>query len=52
MLRALYEVVSKAGANMSETSKQVILGLIDDESGERDGETTWLRSRRRRILEG
>jgi len=37
MFRALHEVVSKAGANMSETSKQAILGLIDDDSGERDG---------------
>jgi hypothetical protein len=39
MLRALHEVVSKAGSNMSETSKQSILGLIDDDSGERDGTT-------------
>jgi hypothetical protein len=44
MLRALHEVVSKAGSNMSETSKQAILGLIDDDSGERDGTTGCLTS--------
>ena len=34
MMRALYEVVSKAGGNMSETSRTSILGLIDsDPSG-------------------
>jgi len=32
MLRALYEVVSKAGANMSETSRAAILGLIDSDA--------------------
>jgi len=31
MLRALYEVVSKAGANMSETSRNSILALIDSD---------------------
>lgn len=31
MLRALYEVVSKSGANMSETSRTSILNLIDSE---------------------
>jgi len=37
MLRALYEVVSKAGGNMSETSRNAILGLIDsDTSGMED----------------
>ena len=39
MLRALHEVVTKAGANMSETSKLAILGLIDDGTGDRDGKT-------------
>lgn len=37
MLRALHEVVSKGGANMSDASKQSVLGLIDDDTGERDG---------------
>jgi hypothetical protein len=36
MLKALYEVVSKAGSNMSETSRNSILGLIDTEAGEGD----------------
>ena len=37
MLRALYEVVSKAGGNMSEASRNLILGLIDsDTSGSDD----------------
>lgn len=32
MLRALYEVVSKAGSNMSEVSRASILGLIDNDA--------------------
>ncbi|KAF2173884.1 hypothetical protein M409DRAFT_16153 [Zasmidium cellare ATCC 36951] len=36
MLKALYEVVSKAGANMNDVSRSSILGLIDSESGESD----------------
>lgn len=36
MLKALYEVVSKAGANMNDTSKTSILGLIDSDAGEAD----------------
>jgi hypothetical protein len=36
MLKALYEVVSKAGDNMSEASRNSILGLIDSDSGEGD----------------
>ncbi|KAK4556108.1 translational activator of GCN4 [Recurvomyces mirabilis] len=36
MLKALYEVVSKAGGNMSDVSRNSILGLIDSESGEDD----------------
>ncbi|KAK1002754.1 translational activator of GCN4 [Friedmanniomyces endolithicus] len=32
MLKALYEVVSKAGSNMSEVSRNSILGLIDSDS--------------------
>ncbi|KAI4909720.1 hypothetical protein J4E85_011542 [Alternaria conjuncta] len=32
MLKALFEVVSKAGKNMSEASRNAILGLIDNES--------------------
>lgn len=38
MMKALYEVVSKAGANMSETSRNAVLGLIDDDSSEKTGE--------------
>jgi hypothetical protein len=37
MLKALYEVVAKAGANMTETSRNSILNLIDDEVDENDG---------------
>ncbi|KZF21445.1 translational activator [Xylona heveae TC161] len=36
MLKALYEVVSKAGANMSEASRNAIFGLIDTEIDESD----------------
>ncbi|KAK4642786.1 translational activator of GCN4 [Podospora bellae-mahoneyi] len=38
MLKALYEVVSRAGGNMGEGSRQAILGMIDggDELDERD----------------
>ncbi|KAK5115542.1 hypothetical protein LTR62_001201 [Meristemomyces frigidus] len=36
MLKALYEVVSKAGANMNDVSRNSILGLIDSEGGEGD----------------
>lgn len=39
MLKALYEVVSKAGQNMSEASRNSILGLIDTET-ERMNEAT------------
>lgn len=38
MLKALFEVVSKAGANMSEASRNAVLGLIDSDSGGADGE--------------
>ena len=37
MLKALYEVVSKAGSNMSEVSRSSILGLIDGETSNADG---------------
>lgn len=37
MLQALYEVVSKAGKNMTESSRSSILGLIDSETGHADG---------------
>ncbi|KKY14712.1 putative translational activator gcn1 [Phaeomoniella chlamydospora] len=33
MLKGLQEVVSKAGSNMSETSREAILGLIDSQAG-------------------
>lgn len=36
MLRALHEVVSKGGANMSDASKQAVLSVVDDEGSERD----------------
>lgn len=36
MFKALYEVVSKAGSNMSETSRNSILSLIDSDVGEDD----------------
>lgn len=36
MLKALYEVVSKAGVNMSETSRNSILSLIDSDSNDTD----------------
>lgn len=37
MLKALFEVVSKAGANMNEASRNAILGLIDNDTGDADG---------------
>ncbi|KAK0644362.1 armadillo-type protein [Cercophora newfieldiana] len=40
MLKALYEVISKAGSNMGETSRSAVLGLIDMESDERDDTMT------------
>ena len=36
MLKALYEVLSKAGANMSEVSRNSILGLIDSDTSNAD----------------
>ena len=36
MLKALFEVVSKAGSNMNDVSRSSILGLIDSDSGESD----------------
>ena len=39
MLMALYEVVSKAGENMSEASRNSILGLIDNEASESNDST-------------
>ncbi len=38
MLKALYEVVSKAGANMSEMSRNAILALIDNDTDGKDGD--------------
>ena len=37
MLKALFEVVSKAGSNMNEASRNSILGLIDMDTGDADG---------------
>ncbi|ROT36205.1 translational activator GCN1 [Sodiomyces alkalinus F11] len=36
MLSALYEVISKAGANMAETSRTAVLGIIDLDTHEND----------------
>lgn len=40
MLKALYEVISKAGANMGESSRTAVLGLIDTDTDERDDNMT------------
>ncbi|KAK3987255.1 translational activator GCN1 [Cladorrhinum sp. PSN332] len=40
MLKALYEVISKAGANMGEASRTAVLGLIDTETDENDSTMT------------
>lgn len=37
MMKALQEVVGKAGGNMSEASRTAILGLIDDDSSDQTG---------------
>lgn len=37
MMKALQEAVSKAGANMSEASRNAILGLIDEDSSDQNG---------------
>jgi hypothetical protein len=37
MLKAFHEVVSKAGANMSDASRQSVLGLIDGDADNTDG---------------
>jgi hypothetical protein len=39
MLKALFEVVSKAGKSMSEASRNAILGLIDTEVDDSDGKS-------------
>lgn len=39
MMKALYEVVSKAGGNMGEPSKASILSLIEDDLDQDDGNT-------------
>jgi hypothetical protein len=44
MLKALFEVVSKAGANMNEASRNAILGLMDTDAEEDDGKLTNLLS--------
>ena len=40
MLKALYEVVSKAGSNMGEVSRTAVLSIIDMETDERDDAMT------------
>lgn len=37
MMKALQEVVGKAGANMSEASKNSLLALIDDDASDQTG---------------
>lgn len=37
MMKALQEVVGKAGGNMSEASRQAILALIDDDTSDQTG---------------
>jgi hypothetical protein len=37
MMKALQEVVGKAGANMSDASRQAILALIDDDASDQTG---------------
>jgi hypothetical protein len=44
MFKALHEVVSKAGANMSDASRQAILGLIDEDASRSDGNKSKSRS--------
>jgi hypothetical protein len=39
MMKALHEVVYKAGGSMSEASRNAVLGLIDDDSSDRTGNT-------------
>ena len=36
-MKALLEVVDKAGGSMSEASRNAVLGLIDDDSSDRTG---------------
>jgi hypothetical protein len=40
MLKALYEVISKAGANMGESSRSAVLGLIDTDNDDTDESMT------------
>ncbi|PHH75425.1 hypothetical protein CDD80_2378 [Ophiocordyceps camponoti-rufipedis] len=40
MLKALFEVISRAGSNMGETSRSAVLSLIDMEADERDDKMT------------
>ncbi|KAJ2894186.1 translational activator gcn1 [Zalerion maritima] len=40
MLKALYEVISKAGSNMGESSRTAVLNLIDSETDEKDDAMT------------
>jgi len=37
MLKALYEVVSKTGANMGEASKISICNVVDEDVDEKEG---------------
>lgn len=41
MMKALQEVVGKAGGSMSEASKNSILALIDDDASDKTGKPIW-----------
>ncbi|KAK5186104.1 translational activator of GCN4, partial [Cryomyces antarcticus] len=45
MLKALYEVVSKAGVNMNEISRNSILGLMDTDANDGDDAMTMTNAR-------
>ncbi|TKA61965.1 hypothetical protein B0A49_11794, partial [Cryomyces minteri] len=45
MLKALYEVVSKAGANMNEVSRNSILGLMDTDANDGNDDMTMTNAR-------
>lgn len=42
MMKALQEVVGKAGGNMSDASKNAILALIDDDASDQTGKLPWI----------
>lgn len=46
MVKALFEVVSKAGRNMNEASRNAILGLIDHDNNDSDDDTSLITNAR------